>query len=121
MTDKERNYIREALLDEGFTAEQMTFETDETFITDIGFFSYRIEHGYPFLSHFYVDTDKRTPRNALSLYGLFKKTIKSNGYSAFIASAMNEKKYLSRFIRYLSKRKKPYAIKSNCEYYLVGV
>lgn len=114
-------YIRNALLDEGLTDEQMTFRKDITILTDFGFFSYRIEHGYPFLSHFYVDKDKRCSRNALILYRLFKETIKSDGYISFIAEVMNKKEYLNRFVKWLSKRSKPYSTANDSEYYLVGV
>lgn len=99
--DYDYDYIVNALLSENLTKEDMTFQTDETFITDIGFFSYRIEHGYPRLVHFFLDKDKRSLKNAHSLIRTFKKIMIGRGYLFFIAFASKNKKYLNRFIKYM--------------------
>ena len=116
----DKKYIYESLRSEGLSDNEMTFETDKTFLTDYGFFSYRMEHGYPFLTHFYVDKNKRSTRNALSLYRLFKQQIISEGHKAFIAEVMNKKAYLEKFIKWLGRRKH-YAEANNSKYYLIGV
>ena len=96
--------IRSALLDEGFTDEQMTFETDETFINDDGFFSYRIESGFPRLIHFYTEKP-RSPDKARRLIKEFRKMVIRENYPFFIMSAPKEKPELAKFIIYLKGKK----------------
>ena len=98
-SDKE--YIVNALLSEGLTLEDMTFETDQTFVTEIGFFSYRMEFGYSRLVHFFVDKDKRSLKNAHKLIKDFKQLLIKGKYLFFIAYASKNKKFLNRFIQYI--------------------
>ena len=98
-SDKE--YIVNALLSEGLALEDMTFETDKTFVTEIGFFSYRMEKGYPRLGHFFIDKDKRSLKNAHKLIKDFKQLLIKGKYLFFIALAPKDKKFFNRFIQYM--------------------
>lgn len=98
-SDKE--YIVNALLSEGLTLEDMTFETDKTFVTEVGFFSYRMEFEYPRLGHFFVDKDKRSLKNGHKLIKEFKQLLIKGKYLFFIALASKDKKFFNRFIQYI--------------------
>jgi len=100
-TDKDYDYIYNSLAGEGLTKEEMTFETDITFLTDFGFFSYRIDGRYPRLIHFYVDKDKRLFRNARKLFRLFWREVIKGDYPFYIMEVPKEKSYISRFALYL--------------------
>ena len=98
-SDKE--YIVNALLSEDLALEDMTFETDQTFVTEIGFFSYRMEKEYPRLGHFFVDKDKRSLKNAHKLIKDFKQLLIKDKCLFFIALAPKDKKFFNRFIQYI--------------------
>ena len=104
-TNKDCNYLTKALLSEGFTNNQMTFKTDKTYITNAGFFSYRIENNYPRLAHLYVDKDKRSAKTVRNLLKEFRKILINKKYLFFIAEAPKEKPYMKRFIRYIKGKK----------------
>ena len=97
----DKEYIVNALLSEGLALEDMTFETDKTFVTEIGFFSYRMEFEYPRLVHFFVDKDRRSLKNAHKLIKDFKQLLIKGKYLFFIAYASKNKKFLNRFIQYI--------------------
>ena len=99
--ESDKEYIVNALLSEGLTFGDMTFETDQTFVTEIGFFSYRMEFGYPRLGHFFVDKDKRSLKNAHKLIKDFKQLLIKGKYLFFIALAPRDKKFFNRFIQYI--------------------
>lgn len=92
-------------MSEGFTNNQMTFKTDKTYITNTGFFSYRIENNYPRLVHLYVNKDKRSAKAARNLLREFRKILINKKYLFFIAEAPKEKPYMKRFIRYIKGKK----------------
>ena len=117
----DRGYIYKSLKSENLRDDQMSFEQDNTFLNDTGFFSYRMEHGYPYITHFYIDKDKRNHLTALKLLKDFKEKIKEEGYTAFIVEVLEEKQYLSRLVMWLNRRRKPYAEVDGNKYYLVGV
>jgi len=112
--------IEQMLLKEDLVKEEMRFEKDNTYINDVGFFTYSIKHNYPFLQHFCVEREKRSVKNAIALYKDFKKQILSEGYNGFIFEVTSRKKYLSKIAQWLCKRQ-PYATINNSEYYLVGI
>jgi len=120
--DSMRNYI-ELLKAEGMTDEQISWDEDFQYEDENGFFSWRIEHGYPYMTHFYVYKDKRNLTNGVRLYRKFTDTIIKEGYAHFIAEVVPEfaGKTFGIFIRKRLKCKEPYAKVGNNEYYLIGV
>jgi hypothetical protein len=110
---------REALMAEGLREDQITYENDRHYNNDIGFFSYRIEHGYPYLTHFLVWSDMRKGFNFLHLYHEFKRTIINEGHLAFIAEIIPGKECFEGFIKACLGCKKPYAEVDGNKYYFV--
>lgn len=102
-TKADYGYLEHALLDAGFTHKQMTFETDYTFITELGFFSYRFKSGipYPCMGHFYVNKQNRSFKTALTLLRCFKRLMLSKGFLFFVAEAPKELPYMNRVIKFL--------------------
>lgn len=98
---KDYDYLYKALSDEGFTKDQMTFETDHTYITDKGFFSYRMVDSYPRLAHLYLNKKDRTYKNASDLIKALRKILIENEHLFFIAESPKEKPYMERFIKYI--------------------
>ena len=95
------DYLYSSLKSEGFSKEQMTFEADMTFLTDSGFFSFRIENGFPRLVHFYIDKDMRSLATASSMLKVFIDIMRRNNYLFFIAEAPKELPYMKRIIKYI--------------------
>jgi len=100
-TDKDYDYLYKSILSEGFTKDEMSFETDRTFITDEGFFSYRTDGKYPRLVHYFVDKDKRSFRAAHKLFRAFVKVMRENNYLFYIVQEPKGKPYLKKFIEYI--------------------
>jgi hypothetical protein len=117
--NKDYNYLYRSLSGEGFTKDQMTFETDCTYLTNTGFFSYRIENKYPRLVHFYIDKDKRSFKAAQELIREFRKILINKEYLFFIAEAPKEKPYMKRIIQYIKGKK--YLEKNGDTFYNVPV
>ncbi|MDO9535095.1 MAG: hypothetical protein Q7J85_07125 [Bacillota bacterium] len=117
-TNEDYDYIKTSLKDEGLTDEKMTFETDNTFITDVGFFSYRIEGEYPRLMHFYVDKDKRGGGNFRRLARDFWGKLIEGEHLFCVIELPKGKQYLKRFIEYYGG-KEPYYEENGNKYYLV--
>jgi len=117
-TDKDSDYIEKALLDEGFTLEQMTYKTDQTFITDVGFFSYRVENRYPRLVHFYLDKKNRGAGAFRKLsHALWEKMIEKK-HLFCVLELPKEKPYLKRFIKYYGG-KDPFCEKDGDKFYYI--
>ena len=95
--------LEHALLDAGFEHKQMTFETDHTFVTEFGFFSYRKDVGYshPRMGHFYVNKQDRSFTAALALFHQFKQVLLLNGFLLFIAEAPKELPYMNKVIKFV--------------------
>jgi len=110
-------YCHDALLSEGFAEERMSFQTDKTYITGVGFFSYRIESWCPRLVHFFVDKDKRSKTNATKLFSAFRELMIEEGHTHFVAGAPKEKPFMKRFIKYLGGQE-PFATIDEDQYYL---
>jgi len=109
--------VREAIISEGFTPS----ERGETIETDDGFYNIRMEHGYPFLQHFYVPPEKRSINDSASARRLIKTVIehvRSLGYSKMIISAPNER--FDKLISYYFKAR-PYTRQDEHNFYLVEV
>ncbi len=109
------------LKEEGMTDNQITYEKDFHFEDNTGFFSWRIEHGVPFISHFYIDVEKRDGHNAITLYHKFRDMIREQGYDRFIAEVLPGKEVFNKFIKTCLGCHKPYATANGCDYYLIEV
>ena len=103
--EKDYNYIYQALKSEGLKREEMTFELDNTFIVDSGFFAYKIDGKYPRITHFYIDKDKRSMRAARKMLKIFRQIIMEAGYLFYIMEAPDDKLYMKSLIRYLGGKK----------------
>ena len=100
-TKKDYAEVYYALVSEGLRLNEMTFKTDQTFMTDDGFFSF-IETGeYPELRHFYVNKSLRSMRAARKLFKTFRNIMLAKKYLFFIAEAPRGKPYMKRLIKYL--------------------
>ena len=113
-----------ALVSEGLRLNEMTFRTDQTFMTDDGFFSFVETNEYPELRHFYVNKSLRiafsdSMRAARKLFKTFRNIMVAKKYLFFIAEAPRGKPYMKRLIKYL-KGKEFYSDKENgSTYYYV--
>jgi hypothetical protein len=74
-----------ALQDEGIPDSGMVFETNPTFVSDLGFFTLRFDWEYPQVVHFLVWEDKRVYPNLVRLYIELKKILIRWGIIRFIA------------------------------------
>lgn len=117
-TPDDKEYIVNALIDEGLTEDEMTFETDETYLSDVGFFSYR-EGEYPQMTHFYVDKDKRGFDNARKLIRQFWKLMIEKGVLFYIMEIPKSKPYIARFAKYLKGNE--YYKKDGNRYYYIPI
>lgn len=119
--ERDFNYVYDALKSEGLHSKEMTFKTDITVITDIGFFTYTKESRYrfPFLHHFYVNRNQRNLKNFLRLLRKLKDTMFLLGFSMFVAQQPKDKPHLGQFIKF-AKGVKLFTEKG-CTYYLVPV
>lgn len=116
-TEDDFKYIYLALKNEGLTEEEMSFEDDQVFIMDIGFFSFKERDEYPELMHFCVDKDKRSMKSARQLLKAFRNIMLFKGYSFFIATAPKDKPYIKRLLEYL--KGKYYTSGKTEDYYIV--
>jgi len=112
---------RELLKEEGLTDEQITYEEDIKFENELGFFSYKIVRGYPFLTHFYLKKDKRDGFNFIKLYHAFRREIVRAGYVDFIAEVPPGKEYFGKFIEGCLGCPEPYVESNGSKFYLVRV
>jgi hypothetical protein len=99
--EKDYDYIYQALKAEGLKRIEMTFELDNTFIVDNGFFSYTTDGEYPRITHFYIDKDKRSMKTARKMLKLFRRFVMFAGYLFYIIEVPDNKLYLKRIARYL--------------------
>ena len=115
------NYMnfRELLKDEGMTDEQITVENDILVECELGFISYKMVHGYPYISHFLLYKEHRTKMNFIKLYHVFRDEMLRNGYVNFIAEVTPGREYFGQFIRGQLGAKEPYAKDNGNEYYLI--
>ena len=112
---------RELLKEEGLVDEQITYEDDLKIENDIGFISYRMEHGHPFVTHFYVKKDHRGGLDFIRLYHTFRREIVKKGYTHFIAEVVPGKEFFGNMITTLLGCPEPYAESNGSKYYFVKV
>jgi hypothetical protein len=109
-------YLYDSIKGEGFTDEFMSFETDTTYITENGFFSYSFIHGEPYLKHFYLDKEKRGYWNARKMFDQFAKPLLKEGYTICYATLANPK--YEKLLLHLGSRG-AYAESDGYKHYLV--
>jgi hypothetical protein len=110
---------RDALLAEGLREDQITYENDIRYEDETGFFSYRMEHGFPYITHFLIWPDKRKGLNFLNLYHKFREMIIKDGHLAFIAEVIPGKEAFEKFVQGLLGCKEPYAKVGDNKYYFI--
>lgn len=115
--------VPELLKEEGMKDDQITWDEDIQYEDENGFFSWRIEHSFPYITHFYIDKNKRNLTNAIKLYRKFRDIIAKEGYDHFIAEVIPEfsGEIFGKFIKSCLKCKEPYATVNDIEYYFIGV
>jgi hypothetical protein len=100
----------------------MVFDRDTTFVSDDGFYTYRVEHHntQPWLIHFYIEPDKRSYPAAYRMYQHFKGEMKKRGFNSFVATVPDDKQYLRNFMK-LSGACVPYARKNDMDFYKIVI
>lgn len=116
-------YHVKLLKEEGMADNQISWDEDFQYEDENGFLSWRIEHGYPYMTHFYIDKDKRNLRNGIKLYRKFEDMLIEKGYDHFIAEVIPKfaGKFFDVFIKSFLKCKEHYAVVGDTKYYFVGV
>jgi hypothetical protein len=108
-----------ALQDEGMPDEEMSFESNPTFVSDIGFFTLRFDQEVPQVVHFLVWKDKRSYCNGIRLYREVKKALIQMGFVRFIALVPD--KFWLQLFRVWGKNVKMYAEKDNKKFYIIRI
>jgi hypothetical protein len=103
---------------EGLTEDQITVKKDRIVENENGFISYRMEHGYPYITHVLCYPEKRKGWNWLSVFLKFKKEVMSQGHKAFIAEVIEGKEFFVKFLKIFGATR-PYAKTENGQYYLI--
>lgn len=85
-----------------------------------GFFTFRMEQGFPALIHFCTDREHRSPALARKLIKAFVEKVKEGNFVGAIIHVKQGKGYLDKFVQYYFK-KKPYATKDGFNFYFVKV
>jgi hypothetical protein len=111
--------LKEILESEGIPEEDQGLNECETVETDIGFFSFRMVYGLPYLVHFWIAPGMRTPSNFYRMAKKYKNLIRSKGFTQTIVNAP-ENGRIARFIESYT-RTKPYSRQHGQTYYLYGV
>jgi hypothetical protein len=107
---------------EGYDLEDMGFEEHETWVDEKdnkvrGFFTMRIEHGFPYIVHFWTDRDPSVFRR---LAHKIRTLVHERGFQKAIFNVPKHDSYVKEFIEvYLNT--KPYGFKNDQFYYLTGV
>ena len=114
-----REQLKEILKREGVSEEDQGLDECETVVTDIGFFSFRMVYGVPYLVHFWVDKNHRTPKNFYKMAKQYKDLIRSRGFKHTIINAP-ESGPITKVIEAYTRRK-PYSRQHGQNYYLYGV
>lgn len=94
-------------------------ECTNVILDGVGFFSIRIAHGFPYVVHFCVDRDKRSPANFYRLAKKCKEVIRSLGFRHVIINAPRYH-WVSKFVESYTKRR-PYQVDVDQNYYFYGV
>ena len=90
---------------EGFPINKTGIHSCANIRTDYGFFSVRLEHGYPRLVHFVVEKDKRGFSNSLDQFNAFTELMVATGNHAFIVEVPSEKPELETAVRFIGGKK----------------
>lgn len=86
----------------------------------MGFYTYRIQYGIPYLIHFWVDPKARSHSLFRRLAGSFKRNVREKDTRHFIVNAPKANAYVNRLlIKYL--KRKPYGEDEDQFYYLGDV
>lgn len=101
------------------TEDQGISECENVANGDLGFFSWRKVADYPYVVHFWIRPEMRTPVNFYKMARFVKKTLRSKGFKEMIVNAP-ESGYVSEFVRAYAK-KEPYSRQHDQHYYLLGV
>ena len=73
--------LKEILLKEGIPEEDQGLDECENVVVDgLGFFSFRMLYGLPYLVHFWIDEKKRSPANFYKMAKQYKDLIRSKGF-----------------------------------------
>jgi len=108
-----------ALQDEGIPDDEMVFENNPTFVSDLGFFTLRFDQEIPQVVHFLVWKNKRSYYNLINLYRNLKGILIQLGFVRFIAAVPD--KFWLKLSRLWGKDVKMYAEKDNIQYYTVRI
>lgn len=111
--------LKEILKKEGISEEDQGLDECETVVTDIGFFSFRMVYGLPYLVHFWIDKSKRSPSSFYRQAKQYKDLIRSRGFKHTIINAP-ESGFIAKLIEGYTKSK-PYSRQHGQNYYLYGV
>jgi predicted amino acid racemase len=112
--------LKEILKQEGIPEEEQGLDECENIVVDgLGFFSFRMLYGLPYLVHFWVDKNKRSPGNFYKMVKTYKDLLRSRGFKHTIINAP-ESGTLTQFVEGYTK-KKPYSRQHGQNYYLAGV
>jgi hypothetical protein len=103
---------------EGFPINRTGIHSCANVKTDYGFFSVRLEHGYPRLVHFIVEKEKRNFSNSLDQFNAFTELMILVGYPSFIVEVPREKPELEKAIQFIGG-KKPYQVIDGDKVYLI--
>jgi hypothetical protein len=108
-----------AMEDEGMKEEDMVFDKEMTFVSDLGFFTLRFDQEIPQVVHFLVWKDKRSYYNGIRLYSEVKRALIQLGFVCFIALVPDQ--FWLQLFRVWGKNVKMYAEKDNKKFYIVHI
>lgn len=112
--------LKEILKKEGIPEEEQGLnECENIVVDDLGFFSFRMLYGLPYLVHFWIDEKKRSPANFYRMAKAYKNLIRSKGFKHTIINAP-ESGPITKVIEAYTRRK-PYSRQHGQNYYLAGV
>jgi len=119
--DPKRDFwqLFKSLESEGIKPIGMAFGSAPTFVSDIGFYTYRLDHNgrQPWLIHFYIKPENRSYTTLYRMYQHFKKQIQGK-FPGYVVAVPDDKKYIKKFI-HLAGSKEPYARQGDKDFYYV--
>lgn len=120
-TFKDLLELEKHILAEGFESTNLYVVGAKTYIDDDGFFTYRINDGYPYIMHFWIKPELRGSGRGKVLIGKFLDMCRENGYKHAIISTPSDRKNIGEMVCYYFKVKKPYYTANNKDFYFVEV
>lgn len=116
-----RDFLRlyRYLESEGISPFGMAFFNAHTFVDDVGFYTYRIDHNgqQPWLIHFYIEPEHRSYTALYRMYQHFKKQLREK-FPGYVVAVPDDKKYIEKFV-HLTGSKTPYAHQDDKDFYYV--